>query len=63
MKATRPMKRITTVAATRRRRNRLLIALAAAWMILTLAIGGAVTADSRADASRTTLETVTVVGR
>ena len=57
------MKRTTTVVATRRRPNRLLIALAAAWMILTLAIGGAVTADSRGDASRTTLDTVAVVGR
>jgi hypothetical protein len=57
------MKRTTTVVATRRRPNRLLIALAAAWLILTLAIGGAVTADSRGDAAGTTPETVTVVGR
>jgi len=28
--------------------NKILIALAAAWMILSLAIGGAVTADTRA---------------
>ncbi len=33
------------------RPNRLLVALAAAWMILTLAIGGAVNADSPEDAS------------
>jgi hypothetical protein len=50
----------TTVATTHRRPNRLLIALAAAWMILSLAIGGAVTAESRADAPGTTAETITV---
>ena len=33
-------------AVTRKRPNRVLIALAAAWMILSLAIGGAVQADS-----------------
>ena len=33
------------------RPNRLLLALAAAWMILSLAIGGAVTADSPEDAA------------
>ena len=38
-----PMKPIT---ATATRSNRILIALAAAWMILSLAIGGAVSADS-----------------
>jgi len=37
-------------AATRSRPNRLLIALAAAWMILSLAIGGAVHADASAQA-------------
>ena len=36
------------IAATRNRPNRVLVALAAAWMILSLAIGGAVTAESRA---------------
>jgi len=36
-------------AATRSRPNRLLVALAAAWMILSLAIGGAVTAESRTE--------------
>ena len=35
--------------ATAARPNRVLIALAAAWMILSLAIGGAVSADSDAD--------------
>ncbi|MCV0403048.1 MAG: hypothetical protein K5924_04995 [Chloroflexi bacterium] len=38
-----------TRAATSTQPNRLLIALAAAWMILSLAIGGAVSADSSAD--------------
>jgi hypothetical protein len=42
-----------TVAAqaTTTRPNRILVALAAAWMILSLAIGGAVTADTPADAT------------
>jgi hypothetical protein len=39
-------------AATRSRPNRVLIALAAAWMILSLAIGGAVHADASARANR-----------
>ena len=34
------------------RPSRVLVALAAAWMILSLAIGGAVTADSPEDAAR-----------
>jgi hypothetical protein len=38
-------------AATRSRSNRVLIALAAAWMILSLAIGGAVHADAGARAN------------
>lgn len=46
-----------TAAATYRRPNRLLIALAAAWMILSLAIGGAVTAESRAEADPSTAVT------
>ena len=37
-------------AAARTRPNRLLIALAAAWMMLSLAIGGAVHADASSDA-------------
>lgn len=37
-------------AAARTRSNRVLIALAAAWMILSLAIGGAVHADASAAA-------------
>jgi len=40
------MKRNT---ATADRPNRVLIALAAAWMILSLAIGGAVSAEPNAD--------------
>ena len=39
----------TTATATRP--NRMLIALAAAWMILSLAIGGAVSAETNADAA------------
>jgi len=38
-------------AATRSRPSRVLIALAAAWMILSLAIGGAVHADAGARAN------------
>ena len=38
-------------AAARARSNRVLIALAAAWMILSLAIGAAVHADASADAA------------
>lgn len=37
--------------ATADRPNRVLVALAAAWMILSLAIGGAVTADTREQAA------------
>jgi len=37
--------------ATASRPNRILIALASAWMILSLAIGGAVNADSSAQPS------------
>ena len=47
-----PMKP-TSVAATRSRPNRILVALAAAWMILSLAIGGAVTAETRAESTTT----------
>ena len=47
---------IVTAPATTRP-NRLLVALAAAWMILSLAIGGAVNAES---ASSTTPATQTV---
>ncbi len=45
----------TSTVATRSRPNRILVALAAAWMILSLAIGGAVTAENRADATTTTV--------
>lgn len=45
-----PMKPNTVaVQATGTRPNRILVALAAAWMILSLAIGGAVSAESPAD--------------
>jgi len=51
----------TTVAAhaTESRPNRILVVLAAAWMILSLAIGGAVTAESRESAVSDTVTTVT----
>jgi hypothetical protein len=46
------MKRnITTASAPSTRPNRLLIALAAAWMALSLAIGGAISADSPTEAA------------
>ena len=48
---------IVTAPATTRP-NRLLVALAAAWMILSLAIGGAVNAESASSATPTT-QTVT----
>ena len=41
----------TQIATTTSRPNRVLLALAAAWMILSLAIGGAVTAGNPADQS------------
>ena len=40
----------TSMTATARRPNRVLIALAAAWMILSLAIGGAVSAQPAQEA-------------
>ena len=48
------MKPTTARAATHSRPNRLLIALAAAWMILSLAIGGAVNAGSSPSGATTT---------
>lgn len=50
-----------TVAAhaTPNRPNRILVALAAAWMILSLAIGGAVTAENRESAVTDTVTSVT----
>jgi hypothetical protein len=45
----------TSIAATRSRPNRILVALAAAWMILSLAIGGAVTAETRPESTTTTV--------
>ena len=47
--------------ATQNRPNRILIALAAAWMIISLAIGGAVTAESRESAVTDTVKSVTAV--
>jgi hypothetical protein len=51
----------TTVAAhaTEHRPNRILALLAAAWMILSLAIGGAVTAENRESAVTDTVTSVT----
>jgi hypothetical protein len=45
------MKPTTVAVPATTRPNRLLVALAAAWMILTLAIGGAVNADEPQGAS------------
>ena len=50
-----------TIAVPHQRPNRVLVALAAAWMILSLAIGGAVTAEDRAEAPGTTAGTTTTV--
>ena len=50
--------RTTPVLTTTTRPNRILVALAAAWMILSIAIGGAVSAETAPDAART--QTVTV---
>jgi hypothetical protein len=41
----------TTVATATTRPNRLLVALAAAWMILSIAIGGVVNAETNPDAA------------
>ncbi len=41
----------TTVATATTRPNRLLVALAAAWMILSIAIGGIVNAETSPDAA------------
>jgi hypothetical protein len=60
--AHQPMK-TTTIATAQSRPNRVLVALAAAWMILSLAIGGAVTAETRADAPGTTADTPLVAER
>lgn len=54
------MKPYTVAAhATDNRPNRILVALAAAWMILSLAIGGAVTAENRDSAVTDTVTSVT----
>ena len=47
----RPMKPTTVAASATTRPNRVLVALAAAWMILSLAIGGAVNAESGSSAT------------
>lgn len=45
------MKPITVAAhATQNRPNRILIVLATAWMVISLAVGGAVTAENRQSA-------------
>lgn len=49
----------TTVATATTRPNRVLIALAAAWMILSIAIGGVVSAETDPDAA--TLQPITAV--
>jgi hypothetical protein len=52
------MKPTVVTAPATSRPNRLLVALAAAWMILSLAIGGAVNAESASSATPAT-QTVT----
>lgn len=47
--------------ATTTRPNRILVALAAAWMILSLAVGGAVTAESGESPAADPADTVTSV--
>jgi hypothetical protein len=58
-----PTMNTTTIATTHSRPNRVLVALATAWMILSLAVGGAVTAETRADAPGTTADTTLVAER
>ena len=55
-----PMKRTTVAVPATQRPNRILVALAAAWMILSLAIGGAVSLESPSSATPST-QTVTGV--
>jgi hypothetical protein len=52
----RPVKP-TSVAQTAHRSNRILLALAAAWIALSLALGGTVTAQTAPDAADTTVTT------
>jgi hypothetical protein len=47
----------TSVAQTAHRSNRILLALAAAWIALSLALGGTVTAQTAPDAADTTVTT------
>lgn len=49
-----------TARATVHRPNRVLVVLAAAWMILSLAIGGAMAADSREAAATETGTSIAV---
>ena len=48
----------TTTAPTASRATRVLVALAAAWMILSLAIGGAVGAGNEPEAATTTTTSI-----
>lgn len=50
---------IVAAHATYRRPNKILVALAAAWMVFSIAIGGAVTAESRESAVTDTVTSVT----
>jgi hypothetical protein len=56
------MKNTIVASPATTRPNRILVALAAAWMILSLAIGGAVTAGERTSATAPT-EAVTGVSQ
>ena len=57
------MKPKTVAVPATSRPNRILVALAAAWMILTLAIGGAVNADSPEGASGPAQTVTSATGR
>lgn len=46
----RPMPKLAVASAPVARPNRILLALAAAWMIAAIALGGVVNADPRSDA-------------
>jgi hypothetical protein len=51
------MKRTYVAQTTAHRPNRILLALAAAWIALSLAIGGTVTAQTDSDGAETTTTT------
>ena len=57
------MKPKTVAVPATTRPNRILVALAAAWMILTLAIGGAVKADAPVGASAPDRTVTSATGR